>query len=123
MKKINTTQNLIGALLMLAFFIFISGCKKDSSDPDSNEVYIQNMGFSPSTITVSLNTTVTWTNKDGIAHTVTSDSGLFDSGSIGDGQTYSHTFTSVGTYSYKCSYHSSMTGTVIVNNSTNYGYK
>ena len=73
------------------------------------------MKFSPSTITVSLNTTVTWTNKDGVSHTVTSDTDLFDSGSIGDGQTYSYTFTTAGTYHYKCSFHSSMTGTVVVN--------
>ncbi len=116
MKKNRTShsQMLISTILVLALFTLLGSCKKDSNTPGANEVYIENMEFSPSTITVSLNATVTWTNNDGMAHTVTSDTDLFDSGSIADGKTYSHTFTTAGTYTYKCSYHSSMTGTVVV---------
>lgn len=80
----------------------------------ANEVLIQNMAFSPAIITVPLNATVRWSNQDGAAHTVTSMSGVFDSGNIGVGGVYMYQFTRAGTYPYKCSYHASMTGTVVV---------
>lgn len=116
MKKNRITQSMLSTLLLLMLFIFVGSCKKDSTNkPGANEVYIENMEFTPSVITVSLNATVTWINNDGMAHTVTSDTDLFDSGSIADGGTYQHTFATAGTYPYKCSYHSSMTGTVVVN--------
>jgi plastocyanin len=83
--------------------------------PGANEVWIQDMAFNPSSITISAGTTITWTNKDAVAHTVTSDSGLFDSGTIGSGKTYSRTFDTAGTFSYHCSIHPAMTAKVIVN--------
>lgn len=122
MKRNNITLNLVKTFFMLAIFILLGSCKKDSSAPGANEVYIENMNFSPSTITVTVNTTVIWTNKDGMAHTVTSVTDLFDSGSIADGKSFEHTFSTEGTYHYKCSFHSSMTGTVVVN-SANSDYK
>ena len=73
--------------------------------------------FSPPTIVVviGVNNTITWTNDDIAAHTVTSDTvGAFDSGNIAAGATWSYTFTSPGTYGYHCSYHPWMRGTVIV---------
>jgi nitrite reductase (NO-forming) len=71
--------------------------------------------YSPQTITVviGINNTVTWTNNDNTAHTVT-DTGVFDSGYINPGQSWSYTFTTPGTYQYHCSIHPWMTGTVIV---------
>jgi plastocyanin len=83
--------------------------------PGTNEVWIQDMSFSPSTITVASGTTITWTNKDPMAHTVTSNTNLFDSGSITPVKTFTLTFTDAGTYSYYCSLHPSMTAKVIVN--------
>jgi len=80
----------------------------------ANDVYIQNMAFSPATLTVAAGSTVTWTNKDAMTHTVTSDSTLFNSGNIVVNGVYSYTFTTVGTYSYHCSIHPSMTAKVIV---------
>jgi plastocyanin len=73
------------------------------------------MAFNPSTITVAAGTTITWTNKDAIAHTVTSDNKLFDSGSIGSNGTYSFTFATAGTFSYHCTVHPTMTASVTVN--------
>ena len=81
-------------------------------------------GFSPDTVTVviGVNNTVYWTNEDAGAHTVTSDTaGLFDSGTSGplttQGGTFQFTFTTPGTYTYHCSFHSWMQGTVIVKTS------
>jgi amicyanin len=79
-------------------------------------VDIAGFAFNPGTVNVKVGDTVTWTNKDGAPHTVTVSAGaeLFDSGSIGKGQSYSHTFTKTGTYQYKCSIHPGMTGIVSV---------
>ena len=81
----------------------------------ANEVWIESSAFNPVTITVTTNTTVIWTNMDGIAHTVTSDTGDFDSGNLDSNATFSHTFTTAGTFPYHCTYHSLMLGNVIVN--------
>jgi nitrite reductase (NO-forming) len=72
--------------------------------------------YSPSTITVviGVNNTVTWINKDNAPHTVTATGGNFDSGNLNSGQTWTHTFTTPGTYTYRCTYHPWMTGTIIV---------
>jgi plastocyanin/N-acetylneuraminic acid mutarotase len=73
-------------------------------------------GFAPSSITVviGVNNTVTWTNRDSVAHTVTDVGGAFDSGNMNAGAVFSYTFTQPGTYSIKCSYHSWMHMTIIV---------
>jgi len=73
-------------------------------------------GFTPNTITVVLgvNSTIVWTNNDGSPHTVTSNGGIFDSGNMAPGQSFSYTFTSTGTFAYHCTYHPWMTGTVVV---------
>ncbi len=86
-----------------------------SATPGANEVWIQGMAFSPSTIKVSAGTTITWTNKDGITHTVTSNTSLFDSGNIGSGGTFSYTFATAGTYTYHCAIHPGMIANVTVN--------
>ncbi|MEW5995618.1 MAG: cupredoxin family copper-binding protein [Candidatus Zixiibacteriota bacterium] len=81
-----------------------------------NSVNIQNYAFSPSSITVSVGTTVTWTNMDAVIHTATSTGGptSFDSGNLLQGQSWSYTFSQAGTYTYKCTPHPYMTGTVVV---------
>ncbi len=78
-------------------------------------------GFSPSSITVPVNTTVKWTNNDAsmIAHTVTSTTvplyGGFDSGQMGFGTSICFKFTSAGTFYYHCSNHpATMIGVVTV---------
>ncbi|HUI23037.1 MAG TPA: plastocyanin/azurin family copper-binding protein [Nitrososphaerales archaeon] len=78
-------------------------------------------GYTPDVITVVIgkNNTVFWTNDDSAPHTVTSDtSGMFDSGTTGpltsQGGTFQYTFTTPGTYTYHCSFHAWMQGTVKV---------
>jgi plastocyanin len=78
-------------------------------------VTIQNFSFNPGDITVKVGTTVTWTNQDNVTHTVTSDTGIFDSGDLGNGATFSYTFTKAGVFPYHCTpHHASMMGTVTV---------
>jgi plastocyanin len=112
----NSVRILRPAGLIFMVMIVLLGCSKskDTTTPGANEVLIQSFAFSPSTITVSVNTTITWTNKDAAAHTVTSDNGLFDSGNMNTDATYTHQFTTAGTFPYHCTYHSSMLAKVIV---------
>ena len=84
------------------------------SSPTTHYIDIQNMAYSPASITINVGDTIVWENKDSGAHTVTANDGSFDSGYMGSGATFSFTFTSPGTFDYDCAYHSSMTGTVIV---------
>jgi plastocyanin len=114
-----TNMIAIGLVIMLTAF----GCGKDDNNnptdpnnppPGGNSVTISNFSFSPSNLTVSAGTTVTWTNNDAVAHTSTSNSGAWDSGNIAQGGTFSFTFDSTGTYPYHCTPHPQMTGQIIV---------
>lgn len=78
----------------------------------TNTVTIVNFVFSPSTLTVTKGTVVTWQNNDGVAHTATSDNGKWDTGSIPSGGSKSISFDSAGTFAYHCTVHPMMTGTV-----------
>lgn len=77
-------------------------------------VSLSNFSFQPSSLTVKAGTTVTWANKDSTTHTVTSDSGVFNSGNLAPNATFSYTFNTAGTFTYYCSIHPTMKGTVKV---------
>lgn len=130
-KMINSgSRFLFGMGVLIAIMTIPVSCSKSSmpditgtgetgdnpgTTPGANEVFIQGMAFVPATITISAGTAVTWTNKDAVTHNATSSPALFSSGSLANGATYSFTFATPGTYSYKCTIHPSMSGTVIVN--------
>ena len=83
----------------------------------SNAVMIKNFAFSPATLTVKTGSTVTWTNQDVAPHQVASDPGTpvaFSSDSLVNGASYQFTFTQPGTYTYHCTIHPNMKGTIIV---------
>lgn len=71
-----------------------------------------NNGFVPSTTTIKAGHTVTWTNADVMPHRVKGKD--FDSGDLQPGQTYSHKFSSTGSFDYSCSIHPVMQGTINV---------
>ncbi len=83
-----------------------------ATTPAPVSVQIKGFAFNPATITVPKGTTVTWTQMDSVQHTVTGSG--FDSGNLNTGVTFHWTFNNAGTFTYGCSIHSSMTGTVIV---------
>lgn len=71
--------------------------------------------FSPSAITIRQGTMLTWTNNGGNQHTVTSDSGIFNSSTLNRGATFEFRFTTAGTFPYHCNIHGiAMSGTVTV---------
>ena len=79
-------------------------------------VSIKNFAFNPPNMTVAPGTTLTWVNNDQVPHTATATNpaGVFDSGTLQPGQSYSFTFNKPGTYAYHCAIHPYMTGTVTV---------
>ena len=87
-----------------------------ASSSGGNTVTIQNFAFTPSSLTVPAGTTVTWTNMDSAPHTVISTSSLnvLNSPTLHNGDSFTYTFSKAGTYSYDCTIHPFMTGTVIV---------
>src|SRR5262245_24271179 len=82
--------------------------------------------FSPSSFTIKAGTAIKWTNAGTATHTVTSDSGAFDSGDLASpvpgggyggaggtpGGSFQHTFSAVGVFPFHCAHHAQMTGTV-----------
>ena len=90
-----------------------AGAAVACSGTGGQAVAIQNSAFNPASITVTTGATVTWTNNDSTAHTVTFDSGP-DCGQLANGATKSATFSTAGSYAYHCTIHSFMKGTVVV---------
>ena len=77
-------------------------------------VTIDNFVFEPERVTVKVGTTVTWTNRDDIPHTVAAKERLFKSKVMDTDESYSFTFSTPGEYTYFCSLHPHMTGTIVV---------
>jgi plastocyanin len=82
--------------------------------PASAEVKIDNFSFGPGTLTVAVGTTVTWTNRDDIPHTVVSTDGVFKSKVLDTDEKFTYTFTQAGSFPYFCSVHPKMTGKIVV---------
>jgi plastocyanin len=77
-------------------------------------VSVKNFAFAPPSLSVAVGTTVTWTNEDTTAHTVTADDGTFDSKNIASGATFTQTFDTAGSFAYHCTLHPNMTATIEV---------
>lgn len=120
MKRVMRTLLLLSLTAALTTLASAApGCGSEDSGNggvrDANAVVMKDIKFDPQEIVVDAGTTVTWTNEDPVDHTVTADDGSFDSGNLGEGDSFSHTFDEPGTYEYKCTLHPpNMTGTVIV---------
>ena len=126
---------ILGISFMIAVVVMgIAACSKSGSDPapstpntptnpnnPSNpttggaSVSISGFAFSPASVTIKAGEAVKWKNADAQPHTATDVAGGFDSGTLNQNDTYSHTFATAGTYTYKCIIHSTMaTATVVV---------
>jgi plastocyanin len=80
----------------------------------ARDVGIDNFSFSPATISVAPGTTVRWTNRDDIPHTVVADDRSFKSAVLDTDGQFARQFRQPGTFKYFCSIHPRMTGTVVV---------
>ena len=94
-----------------------SGASEDDAADSAtagDAVDIVDLNYKPENLKTSAGTTVTFTNSDKFAHTVTAKDKSFDSGNMDEGDTFEHTFDEPVTYDYICSIHNSMTGSVTV---------
>ena len=87
--------------------------------PQQVDVAMQDNVFSQAVDTVAVGGTVTWTNTGSNPHTATSDSGVWDSGSVATGGSFSRAFPAAGTFPYHCTFHGApngvgMAGTIVV---------
>ena len=121
---------------LVALVVPLMACSPGASDRSTRsaeEVVIEHIAFTPSTIEVQVDTVITWTNRDDqVTHTVTSGAagdkgipgidegepnepdGIFAGDLDGAGSTFSFTFDEPGTYDYFCEIHPVMTATVLV---------
>jgi LPXTG-motif cell wall-anchored protein len=91
-------------------------------------VSVVDNAFGPKVVTIRVGESVTWTDSGNNPHSVTSDTGAFDSSPncptqipscLQKGESYTHAFSSVGTYPYHCKIHGAaggigMSGTIVV---------
>jgi plastocyanin len=77
-------------------------------------VQIKRTGFSPASVTINQNDSVTWTNTDTINHQVVANSGAYASPILAPGKSWTRQFNNGGTFHYHDSLHPSLKGTVVV---------
>jgi len=104
----------IPVIVALAMLLAPTHAKSEERKSQSAEIKVDNFTFAPATITVPVNSTITWVNKDDIPHVILSNDGLFKSKALDTDDKFSYTFTKAGTYPYYCSIHPKMQGKVVV---------
>ena len=118
MTRENVRVTGLAMAVMIAMLLLLVGSPGvtaiDQPSAGTAEVKIDNFSFAPETLTVPVGTTVTWTNRDDIPHTVVSTDGVFKSKVRDTDEKFSYTFAKAGTYPYYCSLHPKMTGKVVV---------
>ena len=85
-----------------------------TATPTSTAVRVANFTFSPTPVTITAGSGVTWTNQDAAQHSIASDTNLFQSAALDTGTQFSQTLNTPGTYKYHCGIHPGMKGTIIV---------
>ncbi len=117
MKKGFSKFSVMAVIVLGALFVAAQNPQVPNSGKKPAEqvqVSIDNFTFGPADLAVAAGTTVTWTNKDDIPHTVVSTQKVFASPVLDTDQKFSYTFTQAGTFPYYCSIHPKMTGKVVV---------
>jgi len=104
------------ALLGMATVALLASAEEGASNTPQvmAEVKIDNFSFGPDELKIAVGTTVTWTNRDDIPHTVVSNDGVFKSKVLDTDEKFSFTFSKAGTFPYFCSIHPKMVGKVVV---------
>lgn len=137
MKKFVALGALVGGIVVLVFASIAAAQSSPDqySDPAQGQspsssgqaapaqntnltVSIHDHAFDPSELSVAPKTTVTWVNNDTEAHTATADDGLFDSGELQPGESYSVWFDGAGQVAYHCTIHPDMKGSIVVGGSS-----
>ena len=128
MRRTRTSSVLVASMtvLILAVALFALACgggaASSTSSPTTGQpapggatqITMKNIAFSPADVTIKVGQTVTWTNQDSAQHDVVANDGAFKSDLLDTGQTFSFTFPQAGTFSFYCSIHPQMKGSVTV---------
>jgi plastocyanin len=118
MTRTNVRVAVLTMPVMIVMLLLLGGSSSARANDQPSaaiaEVKIDNFSFTPQTLTIAVGTTVTWTNRDDIPHTVVSTDGVFKSKVRDTDEKFSYTFTKAGTYPYFCSVHPKMTGKIVV---------
>ena len=117
------TRSIRAAIVLVGVAAIVGACSSPAAPAtaaagSSSAIDISGFAFKTTALDVTKGSTVTWSNKDGTTHTVSSGTpptkdGTFD-GQVVAGGSFSVTFNDPGTFSYFCSIHNSMTGTITV---------
>ena len=104
------------ASLNLSLFALAGEMKDDGgAAAKGNKIEIKDFSFNPQTLTVKSGEKITWINRDEEPHTVVSVEKQFKkSTALDTDQEFTITAGAPGTYTYFCSVHPKMTGTIIV---------
>lgn len=81
---------------------------------EDQQIGIKDHHFSPASITIPMGTKVIWTNHDADPHTIVGQNNTFHSNVLDTNDHYDHTFSTAGTYTYFCTLHPTMVGSIIV---------
>jgi plastocyanin len=100
-------RKLLGASLVAALLLSVQPASASTAT-----IAVQNMAFSQRFVTVPLGATVTWSFRDSVPHSTTSNQNFWNSGAVGPGRSYTTTFPSAGVFAYHCALHPTMTGQV-----------
>jgi plastocyanin len=95
------------------------GSKEAAKGPPADKtVDMKDIQFVPKAVTIAKGQTIEWKNSDSVTHNVTEEKGpggkKFASPNVNGGQTFTHTFSTPGTYDYVCTIHPNQFGTVTV---------
>ena len=120
-----TARNKTGPILFAISFLFLTHFtlgqaeKEDAGDgAKKNQIVIKDFHFTPETLTVKSGEKITWINRDEEPHTVVSVQKQFKkSTALDTDQQFTITAGAPGTYTYFCSVHPKMTGTIVVEKS------
>jgi plastocyanin len=114
LRKIYTLATVVAVVALTAIHGTTAQAGQINRPAKTVAIDIDNFKFGMASIEVALGTTVKWTNRDDVPHTVTSSTKVFKSQALDTGEVFSYTFTEAGTFEYYCSLHPHMTGKIIV---------
>lgn len=115
MRWRNYLVGLSAGVLMAALAVaLLLSTNTETADAAEYTVNIRDFSFNPSSLTVQVGDVVRWSNTGAVPHTASSDTGVWDSGTLSPGGVFSQQFTTAGTFPYFCRFHSSVRGTITV---------
>ncbi|GAA4294221.1 cupredoxin family copper-binding protein [Streptomyces venetus] len=116
MPRLTVPRALPAALLVTGAVTVLPGAAPVAHAATAHQVLMSGYAFSPRSLTITAGDTVTWTNQDQAPHDVKTTSGpaSVHSPMLNKGGTWSHTFTTAGSYGYVCTVHPGMTAQLVV---------